>query len=329
MGRALTFADATVIKMATEQFISVCTDDWYTRRRQDDEGTFFRRMATASGRKGDGGETRQGIYVFAADGTSLGYKNAGQHPDIMKKMFAEALAKFQNLPAGQREPGSILVPTHGKLDAKYTRELPADGLILRTHARILDAKGDGYVVGKTAMPGGSQASRDFIWLTKQEVATLLPTKPEIGFSYPVPEKIALRLARYHLVDNTRGEPSFWKKADIRAKAMTLTVVAITTEEIELTLTMNATLATNADVAKAERGFEVASLGKLRYSTAKQKFVQFDVASLGQHWGDHHHNGEARAGKNPLGLWWTLAEMTKASNTVWPQGIRDKGPYLDG
>ena len=44
-----TFADPDVIKMATEQFVPVCTDDWYTRRRTDAEGEFFRTMAPAAG----------------------------------------------------------------------------------------------------------------------------------------------------------------------------------------------------------------------------------------------------------------------------------------
>ena len=127
VGRVSTFADADVIRMATADFIPVCTDDWYTRRRQDAEGEFFRAMATAAGRKGDGGSTRQGIYVFAADGTVLGFKNAGQDAEVMKKVFAEALFKFDKLSEKQRKPGAILVPEHGRLDPKFTRTMPPGG----------------------------------------------------------------------------------------------------------------------------------------------------------------------------------------------------------
>jgi len=97
VGRVSTFADAEVIKMATTEFVPVCTDDWYTRRRTDAEGEFFRTMADAGGRKSVNGGTRQGIYVFAADGTPLGYKNAGQDAEVMKKVFKDALAKFEAL----------------------------------------------------------------------------------------------------------------------------------------------------------------------------------------------------------------------------------------
>jgi hypothetical protein len=96
VGRASTFADADVIKTATDDFIAVCTDDWYTRRRKDAEGDFFRTMATAAGKKGDGGATRQGIYLFTADGTVLGYKNAGQNPEVMKEVFRPGRSRCPN-----------------------------------------------------------------------------------------------------------------------------------------------------------------------------------------------------------------------------------------
>ena len=315
--------------MATNDFVPVCTDDWYTRRRQDDEGNFFRRMATAAGRKGDGGDTRQGIYVFAADGTVLGFKNAGHDPKVMKKVFVDALAKFQQLPEAQRSAGKIRVPAHGEFDPKYTRQLPKDGLVLRTHARILEKKGDTYQPGTCELQGGDKASRDYVWFTKEEVATLLPSVWEVGHNYPVPEKLTQRLARFHYIDNTRGEPQFWKKSEIRDNQMSLSVIAVSPEQVELQLTATVTLATKADLAKADRGFEAQSIGWIKYNRTKKEFEQFDVASIGLHWGDHFHNGTARPGRNPLGLWWTLADLTKPGNTIWPQGIRDKDPYMKG
>ena len=54
--------------MAQEQFVPVTADDWYQRRRQDAEGKFFRQVADQGPRKGQGGSTRQGIYVLTADG---------------------------------------------------------------------------------------------------------------------------------------------------------------------------------------------------------------------------------------------------------------------
>jgi hypothetical protein len=325
MGRVSTFADADVIKMASDRFVPVCTDDWYTRRRQDAEGEFFRTMATAAGRKGDGGATRQGIYVFAADGTVLGYKNAGQDAGVMKQVFRDALAKFDRLAERQRTPGAIEVPDRGRPDPKYKREVPKGGLVVRVHTRILERKGDEIVCGACDQMGGDKAARDFLWLTKEEVAELAPVKAVVGHSYPVPDKIAARIARFHLLDNTRGEPDFWKKGEVKANALTLTVTAATADAVELRLDGAARMEAGTDPAKA-RGYDVKLRGELRYRPGKGTFDKFDAAALGLHWGDQPFARPARPGKTPLGVAFTLADVTKPGNTVPPLGVRYDPPY---
>src|SRR5687767_6029571 len=117
--------------MATEDFVPVTMDDWYQRRRQDAEGEFFRKVAGQGPRKGQGGSTRQGIYVFTADGELLSYKNAGQHAEVTRDELKRGLARFRKLPADRRTPGAVEVGEPGKLDPNYTRTPPAGGLIVR------------------------------------------------------------------------------------------------------------------------------------------------------------------------------------------------------
>jgi hypothetical protein len=326
VGRVSTFADPEVIKMATERFVPVCTDDWYTRRRQDAEGEFFRAVADAGGRKGEGGATRQGIYVFAADGTPLGYKNAGQDAEVMKKVFKDALAKFDKLPADKRKAGAVTVPDHGTKDPKYTRT-PADGgLIVRVHTRILDAKDGGYRAGTCGTPGGDQSARDFLWLTKAEVKAVAPAKAEAGHSYPLPAAVAARIARFHLADNTRGEPPFWKSDEVRKNDWTLTVTQATADAVDLRLDGEVVLATKADPTDADRGYTAKARGHLRWVPKTQTFDRFDVAVVGPHWGEGAYTKGARPGKSALGFAFTLADPTKPADTIPPQGIRDERPY---
>jgi len=321
-----TFADPDVIKMATEQFVPVCTDDWYTRRRQDATGEFFRTMADAAGRTGENGDTRQGIYVFAADGTVLGYRNAGQNPDVMKKVFKDALAKFDKLPEEKRKAGAVKVPDHGKPDVRFTRTPPADGLIVRVNTRILDEKKGEYCAGKCPTTGGDQSARDFLWLTKAEVRSLAPPKAEVGESYPLPEKVAARIARFHLNDNTRGEPPLWKADDLRKSEWTLTVAKVTADGVELRLDGNVILATKPDPTDADRGYAGKARGHLRWVPKANTFDLFDVAVLGDHWGEGTYTRGARTGKSLLGFAFSLGDPTKPGDTVPPQAIRDEGPY---
>jgi hypothetical protein len=176
------------------------------------------------------------------------------------------------------------------------------------------------------MKGGDKASRDFLWLTQDEVKSLVPAEPKVGLSFPVPAAIAERIARFHLLDNTRGEPEFWKKEQVRRNTMTLTVTVSTPESIELRLDGSALMATNADADKADRGFDVKLRGELRYAVKTETFDRFDVAALGQHWGETTFTGKARTGKTPLGVAFTLADLTKPGNTIPPQGVRYDPPY---
>src|SRR5438874_6684004 len=287
--------------MAQEDFVPVAGDDWYQRRRQDKEGEFFRSVATSLGKRGEGGGTRQGIYCFAADGTPLAYKNAGQDAEVMKEVLRQALFKFDKLPESKRKPGAVKVEEMGRPDPTYARTPPAGGLILKVYARILDSKNGEYTKGVCGKTGGDRAARDHAWLTADEVQSLAPAKAEAGFTYPLPEKVAERITRYHLVDNTRGEPQRWGRDEVRSRKFTLTVVSATADAVELRLDGEAVMATDANPDKADRGYDVRLVGTLRYRPAKKTFDRFDVTAVGSHWGETPLTRGAREGKTLLGV----------------------------
>jgi len=319
------FADPDIIKMARKDFVAVAADDWYQRRRQDKEGEFFRTVANALGKKGVGGATRQGIYCFAADGTPLAYKNAGQDAGVMKQVLREALAKFDRLPESKRKAGAVKVEEHGRPDARYSRTPPEGGLIVKAFTRILDYKDDAYCKGACKTLGGDKAARDHLWLTADEVKSLVPAKADVGYKYALPAKVADRVVRFHLVDNTRGEPNLWSKQEVREQRFTLTVTSATADAIELRLEGEAVMATDADLDKADRGYDVRLLGNLRYVPAKKTFDRFDVTAVGTHWGAGTFTGVARPGKTLLGVSFELAG-DNPGDKVPPQGIRDQDGY---
>src|SRR5262249_6243697 len=128
--------------MAKEDFIPVAGDDWYQRRRQDAEGEFFRKVADQGPRKGQGGSTRQGIYVFTAGGKLLAYRNH-HDPAVMRSAIQQGLKEWRKLPETERKPGAVNVGETGKTDANYTRALPPGGIVINVWTRILDKdKGD-------------------------------------------------------------------------------------------------------------------------------------------------------------------------------------------
>jgi hypothetical protein len=313
--------------MATEDFVPVAGDDWYQRRRQDAEGRLFRRVADQGPRKGEGGSTRQGIYCFTADGQLLAYKNAGQAPDVMRDVLRQALHAWQHLPAERRKPGAVQMADADRTDPHYSRTLPPGGLIVTVYTRILDRVGGEWCKGRCKTQGGDQVARDHLWLTEAECKALVPADPQAGDRFPLPPKVAERILRFHLIDNTRGEPPMWRREDIRSQRLTLTVEEVTPAAVRLRLDGSARLANNADVSKAGRGFDVRLLGFFHCDRAKRLIDRFDVVAIGDHWGEGTFTGGARPGRQPLGIAFELARGDSAADLVPPQAAREIDAYF--
>jgi hypothetical protein len=323
----LAFADPEIVKMAREEFVPVAADDWYQRRRQDAEGEFFRGVADQGPRKGVGGSTRQGIYVFTAGGKLLIYRNH-QDPDMMRSVLRQGLAAWKKLPEDQRKPGAVQVAEAGRVDDRFSRTPPPGGLVVRVSTRILERCKEGFRHGECKFPGGDQAAVDHLWLTEAEWKGLVPAAPRRGDRQALPERLVQRILRFHLVDNTRGEPPMWQRREVRSGKLTLTVAEVTPAAVTLRLEGSALLATDADPARADRGFDVQLLGYLRYNTATKALDRFDVVALGDHWGQGSLTRGARPGRTPLGGAFELARGDGPGDRVPPQGARWLQGYLE-
>src|SRR5262249_61886665 len=97
-------------------------------------------------------------------------------------------------------------------------------LVVNVCTRILDRTTDGeFFHGTCKFAGGDRAARDHLWLTAAEWKALIPASPRKGEAVPVPAAVAYRIARFHLWDNTRGEPPAWGREGVRSLKLTLTV----------------------------------------------------------------------------------------------------------
>ena len=321
--------------MAREEFVAVACDDWYQRRRRDAEGEFFVNVANQGPQRGQGGATRQGIYILTAGGKLLSWKNTGQLPDVTVDMFRNALQKWRSLPESERAPGAVKVPDLGKVDPDYHRQPPTNGAIIKVYARALDQQKrspklieSAFSDAQCKLGAGDEASRDHLWLTESEWRSLIPAEPKVGARFPVPQKIVERILRFHLVDNTRGEPTFWRRDEIRDTELTLIVQSVTPSEIQLRLEGFARLATDPDSEKATRGYEPQLEGQIKYDRIHQRLTQFDVVAVGEHWGTGRYTTRAaRPGRTPLGIAFELSSTRSPSDCVAPQGAREVQNYF--
>ena len=314
------FADPTILELIREKTIPVAANDWYQRRRDDAEGEFFRAVASQGPRKGKGGSTRQGHYMLTADGTLLGYNN-NRSVERRLQFIRDAFQAWNKIPRHKRGPGAVTVPelADDALDPKYTPRAPENAVVVNVHTRALDrAKGGGFHRARSAPDAsgrGLQASFDNLWILESEWQSLVraAASSKEGANFPAP--LALRILRFHLVDNTRGEPSAWRRSEVKNYSMTLRQTANDT----FAITGEARLAT----ADASRGYTVNLMGVLGVEGGT--LVRFDLVAIGDHWGSGRYTGKPRPGKTPLGASFTIAKGDGPENSIPPQAAS----WLDG
>lgn len=322
------FADPEIIRLASTKFIPCTADDWYQRRRDDAEGRFFIAMANQGPRKGENGATRQGIYCLTADGELLEFKNAGQSVEATKNQLQAALRKFQALPDSRRLPGKVTVPDHGPVDRRYVRVPPEGTTLIRVHARILNAAKDGVEKGSCDFTGGDRASRDMLWLLESERTAIANAGRTVGHSFAVPASLAMRIARFHLIDNTRGEPDLWMRKDIQKNEMTLTVETMTDRTVTYRWDGRFLIANDPNSDRATRGLEGTVFGRLSLDRKTGTVTSLDLAVRGDSWGCSTFTQKGvRPGKSLLGIAFQLSDGKQPADRVAPQGARDLNSYL--
>ena len=136
-----------------------------------------------------------------------------------------------------------------------------------------------------------------------------------GRSFPIPNAVAARVARFHLADNTRGEPPHWRLNEIRALRFTGTAGADGSVTIEGAIHLETT--------DGSRGFEGEALGN--YAIVDGKLERFEMVAVGDFWGEGRYTRGARPGKSPIGFSFELQSAPTAADRIPPQGSR----WLEG
>jgi len=322
-----------MIRLIRENFIPVAQNDWYARRRDDAVGRYFVDVANQGPRKGEGGATRQGIYAFTASGKLLAFNN-NRALDRRFGMLEDALALWKKLPASERDPGAVKVPdlAPADLDPRFTRVPPPGALVVNTYTRVLD-EADGQLAACAPGDDGSLlgllSARDHLWLREEEWKAMLASAIAAdGKPVPLPENVAYRIARYHLIDNTRGEPPLWKRDEVRSQNLAIRQSAPPPDGLRFEIAGTVVLATDPDPAKASRGYEAEIQGTISATADGAKITRLDLLALGDHWGEGTYTRGSREGRKPLGVAFELATGKAIGDDVPPQGITWEPGYYN-
>ncbi len=286
LDRASTFSDPEILETLRSRFVIAAIDQWYQRRQKDAEGEFYRKVAK-QGPRNDMSDTTQGLYACTADGKLLGFTNH-RSPARVKEMLRKALEAFT--------PSEAAAVEAGKPDPEFARKPPEGGLVVRVTSKVLG----GYPEGDNRRMSAMRASlgRDNLWVRKDETEAI--AKGEL------PGSVARRIARYHLIDNTRGEPPMWRPDDLKAVEMRLKDGQVSGR-------------VRLETAGSDRGFEGEVLGVVESKDGK--VVRFDVVAKGLFWGGGRYTGGAPPGRFPFAVAFTLASGDDETDKVPPQGTK--------
>lgn len=280
----------------------VAIDQACQRRQKDAEGDLYRSIA-AQGPRSNFQNTTQGFYIASPAGKLLLYNN-NRDPSKLLRLMRGSLREYElGAYAFDRDKVQAEIDTAAdrKQDSRYTLQPPKGGLVVRVHARVLD----GYKEPETESAAVFQKalSRDNLWITADEQAEIIAGR--------LPAALKRRIARYHLVDNTRGEPPMWKVGEIKNMELDL-------EDGKLVG------AVHLETEDGTRGYKAELRGNLKASG--NRVTEFQLVALGEFFGEGRYTRNAPHGKFPFAVAFQLADGTDVADAVAPQGARG---WLDG
>ena len=208
------------VKELTAKFIPAADEVGRLQSGKDAECRLFQKIAEQGHYAGrtQPSFTRQGTYATTADGTLLASWNKND-PRIVARKLREALKNWDKLKAEGRkfsgEDPLDIAQLH-----RADRFFPEGGLVLKVNTR--DLPRDPPQQRRWAQSW----NQDFAWFTKEEAGQFLPGEIGPGRTREVPRRLVERLARFHFLDNVRGQTPPFPVRTIEDATLTSRVTAV-------------------------------------------------------------------------------------------------------
>lgn len=280
-------ADPETLELIRSRFVPIAIDQHVHRKLQTEEGKWFAKVLRQAGRDLKG--RSQGVYLFAPDGNLLAFRNTAKAESV-KKLMRTALNRFDE----GTDFGEATTQTSRR---EYWHEPPRGGLVVAVTTKLLG----GYEDATTARAKAYRESlgEDHLWIRADEANDLAAGH--------LPESLLRRIARYHLIDNTRGEPPMWRAHEVRQLEFRLQDGQISGS-------------VHLENDNGDRGYKAQLLG---FVTAKDgKVTQFDLVAKGNYWGHGRFTRfAAPSGEFPVAVAFRLIEAKSAADRVLPGAAR--------
>jgi len=150
-------------------------------------------------------------------------------------------------------------------------------------------------------------NQDYVWYSKEEARQWLGNEPQPGDVHHLPDELVARLARFHFVDNVKGQTSRFSRRGVEGSHIATDVVKRTGASVQLKISGLTTGLAGEGWWQSSNGVVTRVLGSATFDLDQCAFVEFEMVALGRRWGHTRHNGRNRdAESGPLGYVFRLA-----------------------
>jgi hypothetical protein len=285
------FGDSKIQELCKD-FIPVAEDAWRLDVEDKYPGHEFFRKAHPQG--------GQGVYVLTPSGKLLGQAEWNGEADLLRT----SLKTWDTLSAQEKN-----TLAKGSGGAKQENKLyPSSGLVLHSYSRDLPRSSGAQTTHK-------EWNQDFVWFQKDEAKQFLPPVISADQKREVPQFLVYRLARFHLVDNVRGQTRDYEPDAVKIARLSSHITSI--KQGIAYVEFSGESRTDAegqwgvdgqkDIRIRKRGYEARLLGNAQYKISQQKFVSFELVACGTRYGGTEYNFRFDdVGPAPIGTAFVLA-----------------------
>jgi len=294
-GRRSVWSDPR-LAVAARDFVAATDEVWRLQRYDDRECRFFR--TCVAGRPEPVSGSWQGIYIIAPSGEVLARRNS-LSADRVLELIALGLERWRALPEEKRQAAD---PERYLPRFRWEDSRPQGGLILETLQRELEGEEGSFTVRRGPF------NRDHVWYAKDEARAWLPAQPHEGQRFGVPDRLARRLARFHLIDNVRGQEGPFAPEDIRSVEIEGVIDHLDDEKIRVRFSGKTDLRSDGVWRMGDnewkyfpnrpRGMRTEMVGVARWNVAEGAFDSFQIVAIGEAWGSSGLNGRRAAEESP-------------------------------
>jgi hypothetical protein len=150
-------------------------------------------------------------------------------------------------------------------------------------------------------------NQDHVWYSKEEARQWLSNDPQQGDVHQLPDELVARLARFHFVDNVKGQTSRFSRSGVKESRIATEVVKRTGPSVKLKISGLTTGVAGEGWWQSQNGVVTRVLGHATFDLEQGAFVQFEMVALGRRWGYTRHNSRSRDSESgPLGYVFRMA-----------------------